>query len=238
MTHKFKSLGLAFAAAVIAMSLVAGMAQATQFHVNNPEKAIIRGEQPAAEKHKLQLTSAAAGPSTQCNQVSFEGTVQGPPPQITVQELTLTPRFTGCTFLGLASTITMNGCKLTFTQSVPTANKTMLVDIAGCTAAAPRIEKHVPGCTVTIPQQTGLSHATFAQNATHVDMTFTLSGITYETHGAACAHQPETVLKHDASWTGKVTLKGFQDDSQTVHTHNGHQYTAGVAGAAVSILVT
>jgi hypothetical protein len=132
----------------------------------------------------------------------------------------------------------MNGCKYTFTNAVPTVSKTMLVDITGCTAAAPRIEVHVPGCTLTVPEQHNLSHVTFAQNGTHVDVTAAVTGIKYETHGAACAHQPETTVRNDASYSGTVTLKGFVDNGTEKATHNGHEYDKGKAGAQVSLLVT
>jgi hypothetical protein len=236
MTRKTKALGLALVA-VAAMGTMAAAAQATQLHVNTPNTALLTGEQLV--KLKYQITTSAAGPSVQCSSAHFEGTAeQLGQPQVTAQELTLTPQYTGCQFIGLAASTTMNGCKYTFTNAAPTAAKTMLVDITGCTAAAPRIEVHTPGCTLTFPEQHNLSHVTFAQNGTHVDMNLTLSGIKYETHGAACAHQPETTPRTDASVTGTVTLKGFVDNGSEVATHNGHQYNKGKAGAQVSLLVT
>lgn len=242
--------GFAFAVAFAAMSMAAVAAQASQLHVNTTAgKAIITGEQTEgiAERHKFQITSAAGGPTVQCGQGHFEGTVEGPQgQQITVQELTITARYTACNFLGLAATVTMNGCKYTFTNTVPTTALTQVVDITGCTPldtnqsqTKKKIEVHVPGCTLTIPEQHNLSHVVFQnQSNGHVKANATVSGITYETHGAACAHQPETVLKHDATYHGRVTLTGFAHNGVEQVTHNGHQYNKGIAGGSLNLLAT
>lgn len=238
MFRHIKALGLGIVAIGAMSMMVASAAQGAQLHVNTAAgKAIITGTQ--TENHKFQVTSSAAGPSVQCAQGHFESTVEGAGQQITVQELTVTGQYTGCTFLGLNATITMNGCKFTFTNTTPTTSLTQLVDVTGCTAAAPRIEVHVPGCTLTIPQQHGLSHVVFTNQANgHVEADATVSGITYETHGPACAHQPETVLKHDGTYHGKVTLTGFQHGGVGLVTHNNHQYNKGITGNSLNLVAT
>lgn len=236
----FRALGLAFIVAVAATSMMAATAaQGSQLHANTAAgTAVLTGEQIV--QNVFQITPEVEGPQVKCKKAHFEGLVAGAGPQITTSELTITAQYSDqCQFLGLNSTITMNGCKYTFTQANPTAALTSLVDITGCTAANPRIEVHVPGCTLTVPQQNGLSHVTFANVPPHVDVNATVTGITYETHGAACAHQPETVLTHNGTYKGTVTVKGFNHLGTQSTTVHGHQYNKNLAGqTAVSLVAT
>lgn len=237
MTQKLKLLCFSFAVIVAMSTMAVSSAHATQIHAATGPNALLVGEQTT--QHTVQLKPGSGGPSIKCTQIIFETTLQGGSQSTTTdQALSQTGIFTGCTFLGLAATITVNGCKFTLTNTVPTVSKTVNVDIAGCTVASPRMEVHVPGCTLTIPQQTGLPHVTLAQNGSDVEANLTVSGIKYEWHGAACALGPETVVASDGTLHGGVTLRGYVDTTTQLASHNGHQYSKGVPGAQVALVVT
>lgn len=245
MIRNIKTLGLAFIAAMVAMSMTAAIAQGAEVHIETGQKAVLKGEQ--LEKHKFQITSGAGGPNVQCGQALFEGAVVGGTPQITAQTLKVTGQYTGCTFLGLNATITMNGCKFEITGEGQ-GNLVANVDVTGCTSKDTKvdpvkkpIEVHVPGCTLTIPEQHNKADLGFTNEVgppKDVRVLVTVSGITYETHGAACAHQPETVLKHDARYDGQATFRAFVDNGTELATHNGHQFNKSKTLGQVGLVAT
>jgi hypothetical protein len=94
-----------------------------------------------------------------------------------------------------------------------------------------------PGCTITVPEQTGLSHIVLANKAgppQDVEAQLTIQGIKYELHGGLCPGTT-TVSTSDGDLTGKVTLKGFVDEGSELATHNSHQYSKLKDGAQVSV---
>lgn len=228
MTPKIKILCLVVGAVAVLGIAAPSTASATEFHVNTPQKAALKGEQTT----KLNST-LTPGPSITCNQAIFEGTAQGGSPQITYQEFTLMPTVTGCSALGLNATLKFNGCKFTATNTTPTSSKTSVVDLVGCTSGK-QVETTFPGCTVTTPEQTNISHAVGSNVGTHIEIQLTLQGITFEFHGAACG-AAETILTHTGDLTGKITMKAFNDIGSELTTHNGHQYTRPILGAQVAL---
>jgi hypothetical protein len=238
-----KALGLAFVA-VAAMSVAAtGAAQAAQLHVTTAQKANITGTN--TNQHVFKLTSPENS-EIKCNLAQFEGTVQGGSPQITAEDVQLTATYTeDCTAFGLNATIDMNGCKYTITGENQGA-LTARVDITGCTTITGQqnhkaIEITVPGCTVTVPQQHGLSHITFTNEGSgatedvlaHVNV----QGITYESHGALCPGG-NTITTHNGDYTGTATFKAFLDNGNGQATHNGHTYQTHLCGAQVGLFAT
>jgi hypothetical protein len=158
MTDKRKILGLALVAATAISGFAASASMAGTLHVGaNP--AVITGHSDPKEGGGLQphLLSLDGGISVSCATVTVEGTVQQTGVQTqTIQEGTITPTYQQCTVMGQLATVQMNGCKYTITGAGQAAN-TALVDIAGCTAGK-QITIAVMGCTVSIPEQNGLSH--------------------------------------------------------------------------------
>ncbi len=261
MIRNIKALGLAIVA-VAAMSVVAASAaQASELHATVPNQANVTGEQVIA--HKFQLTKSGA--VTQCTQASFEGTITNTgqsQQQTTEQELTVTPTYSGCKTVGINSQVLMNGCKYTITGShtpqggqAQTTALTAWVDVTGCTAGK-AIEIKLSGCTVTVPEQTTLSHLKFKNIAEvqhqpsgqitphHVEVEVDVKGITYEFHGIACPKpldgQPVEVTKltHDGDYTGTATFKAYVDSSTPQVTKHGHQYTEHKCGNQVGLLAT
>lgn len=241
MIRKIKTLGLAVVALAALGAFAAPAVQASELHATIGPSANLTGQQVPNTPLTFQYTGS--GLTTKCNQAQVEGTIQGlNPQQTTAQELTLTPTFTGCQTLGLASTVDMNGCKFTFTNKQATgltAPFTAYVDIAGCTAGK-RIEHTIPGCTITIPEQNELGHVVFTNTpgGPHdVDVNFTIQGLTYEFHGPGCPGA-QTVMTHDGDITGKVTLQAYVDNGSFVAFHNGHQYNRLLCGPPVGLLAT
>jgi hypothetical protein len=235
MTCKIKRLSLAFVV-IGAMSLAAASAAlAAEFHAEGGPNVSVTGEQ--TEAFKLQLTGSGA--TVNCTQVLFEGTIQGgTSQQTTAQELTLTPTHTGCKAFGLSATVEMNGCKFTVTAAGQAANTTVF-DIAGCTVGK-SIQAKTLACTITVPEQTGLSHAVGATNAgppKDIEVNNTLQGITYQLSGAGCSGTTG-VTTHDADLIGKATFRAFQDLGSEVATHNGHQYNKLKCGAQLGLFAT
>ncbi len=235
MERKIKKLSFAFVVAAAISVAAASTVQATQYHVNTAQSAVLTGEQTT----QLNTILTKANTSIKCTQAHFEGTVEGEGAQITYQEFTLTPTVTGCTFSGLAATLKWNGCKLTVTNKsaagVTTAN-TAYVDLVGCTAGK-QLEAGVVGCTITSPEQNNIGHLIGLNTAGppgHIEVQLTLQGISYEYHGALC-NGTQTVLTQDGDLTGGVTLKAYTDQGSEVASHNGHQYNKLKTGTQVGL---
>ncbi len=208
-----------------------------QFHFQGEPfpGAVVTGEQTAAQ---LSFKLTASGAETKCTQASFEGTAAGSlEAPSTASDLTLTPTLTGCLTAGLASQALLNGCKLTVTGDQPEP-LTALVDITGCTAGK-LVEVKLTGCTITVPQQTGIDHVVFADKEGipgDVEAQMALQGIIYEFHGIACPTPPSlTHLGQDGDLTGKVTLRGYEDLGAASATHNSHQYGKVIDGSQTGL---
>ncbi len=257
MIRNMKALGLAFVAVAAMSMVVASAAQATQLHATVGPSAALTGQQ--TEAHRFELTKSGA--VTQCAQATFEGTVQGvDQQQTTAQDATLTPTYFTCQTVGLASQVLMNGCKYTITgshvqaQGTQTFSKTAWVDVVGCTSGK-AIEIKLTGCTVTVPEQTTISHIVFSNIAEvqhlngektphDVEAQVTATGIAYEFHGIACPKpkdgQPVEVTKltTDGVYTGKATFRAYQDLGTTQVTKHGHQYSEQKCGTQVGLIAT
>ncbi len=239
MIRNIKALGLAFIA-VAAMSMVAASAaQAAQLHAATSPSATITGGQTV--QHNFKLTTSGA--ETKCTNAQFEGTVEGGSGgTTTAEEITVTPTYSGCQTVGLASQVIMNGCKYTITGAQP-QTLTALVDVTGCTSGK-SIEIKLTGCTVTVPAQTGLSHLNFVQSGTEVEVDVTAQGITYEFHGIACPKPTHggavevTKLTHDGDYTGKALFKASEDPGFEQKTEHSHQFSKHKVGTQVTLTAT
>ncbi len=225
-----KALRLAVIAVTAIYLTVAGAAQASEFHVAGGPSATVRGE--STTKFSFRYTGLEL--ETYCNQFLLEGTVQGgTPEQTTATELTVVPTIAGCSIVGGPLPIHTNGCKFRVTASQP-ESLTALVDITGCTGGK-SIETTLNtfGCTITIPEQNGLSHITF-ENKTgppkDVVVEFRITGIAYELHGIWCFGGTLTTLTQDGDLSGDVTLRSFADEGTQQVTKHGHQYNEPKAG--------
>ncbi len=245
MIRNTKVFGIAFGA-VVAISMAASTAaQAMELHVGAGPSATITGTQTFTWQNNFKLT--VSGAETKCSNAQFEGTVQGGqkfPATTTAQELTVTPTYSGCLTAGLSSQIVMNGCKYTITGvHFFTFSKTAWLDFTGCTSGK-SIEIKLTGCTVTVPQQTGLSHLTFSDVFNEVEASLTVQGFTYELHGVACPKPINgqavevTKLTHDGDYTGGIRFKAFTDFGTGLQLQHNHQYTYSIPETQVSLSVT
>lgn len=247
MIRNIKALGLAFTAVAVMSVVVVSAAEATQLHATASPTAVITGEQTNPPGDIFKLTGSGA--ETKCQVAKFEGTIEGGQAgQTTADELTVTPTYSGCKTAGLNSQVLMNGCKYTITgtHNGQTLSKTAWVDVVGCTTGK-SIEIKLTGCTVTVPQQTTISHLTFHQQGTlgqsqeDVKVTVTAQGIQYEFHGIACPGPTPgpTQLASDGDYTGESTFKAYADlgtDQVTKHSHEYTEHTDN--GVQVGLTVT
>lgn len=221
MTRKIKGLGLAFVA-VAAMSMVAaGGAQASELHANFNGNVSVFGNQ-TAQQH---VFTTKAG-TVKCEQAFFEATVtKVSGTQVTAQDVTATPRYTGCQAFGTSANIDVNGCKYTLTGASQPA-LTALVDVTGCTSGK-GIEITTAICRMTVPAQNSISHLVFANTtAQDVDVSITASAITYQADGPLCPNMATGQTLNDGTYVGQATFQAREDKgSGAATTHNGHEYT-------------
>jgi hypothetical protein len=192
--------------------------------------AAITGSQVAVTVFEF-TNSSGSFTKFKCSVAIFEGTSS----VASGTDLTITPEFGGCTFGGLAASVQMNGCKYTFTGS---AALTASVDIAQCTTGK-KMEIKKGNCTITIPEQNNLAHVTVASNGSVSEMdtlvTVTIAGINNTQTGSECFAPGLT--SSDASYSGTVTFKAFNDSGSRNVSKHEHSYQEVICGTQVSLTV-
>lgn len=132
----------------------------------------------------------------------------------TTTTMTLTPEYSGCSFLGLEGTVKTNGCTYVLHLVEESSPPTALMDIS-CPKEK-QITLEAGSCVVHIPAQTGLSHIVFENleiegGPGHMQASVTVTGIEY-TLTAGCPGISKTVTlksgEYHASWTVRA------DDSE------------------------
>ncbi len=217
-----KTFSLALIAAAVMSVTAASVAQAFQYHAETPQAAVLTGHQIGQLVSTLTHNLA----TTKCTQATFEGTVEGGSPQITVQEFTLTPTISGCQMLGTSAAVKFNGCKFTITSQLEAPSQTAISDLVGCTVGK-QVEIQTAVCTVTIPEQSQVSHAVGTNSETNpkdITVKLTLRSITYELHGAGCGGT-QTVMTHGGDLDGEITLNAYKDLGTAQVTAHSHQYS-------------
>jgi len=126
----------------------------------------------------------------------------------------------GCTAFGVAATVNMKSCHYRFTAVKGSNPPTALVDVI-CTTAGDEITVTASSlpCTVTVGPQTGLIHALLTNagpEPTHVNAEITVGKIKYTASGVGC---PKPGTFEDGSYTGTVTLEGFDTTGKKVGLH-------------------
>lgn len=250
MIGKFKVLGLALVTATALSAIAASAAQAGSLDIGkNPAVVTGHTEPVQSLSFNLQKTGGGTQLKASCQTASFEGTVtqEGSQTQQNVTDATLTPTFgtghkasdpQGCVVVGQKSQVIMNGCKFTLTGSGHAAN-TATLDIVGCTAGK-QIEVRNAACTLKVGEQNGLSHVVGAQVSSHeVTLQATVTGITAQQSGGALC--PDGAAPHtgpNASFSGNLTVKAYEDlGSEQVTTHE-HQYNRLIEGTTTTIAST
>jgi opacity protein-like surface antigen len=192
MVRNLKVLGLAVMAMLAMTAVAASAAQAVEFH-SEIENTTITGKTEAGSNSVFD----AAGASISCTSGTFTGTQA----LKTSTNVTVTPAYSGCTFLSVLNVpVNMNGCQYTFD-----ANGEVAVTGAACTA----ITFEATGCKVEVKKQAGLKEVTYTNigSGTTREVTVTphVIGITYTSSGLC----PKNGTFSDGNYTsGNATVKG------------------------------
>lgn len=144
----------------------------------------------------------AAGASLTCTSLSLSGTQAIKE----ASELKLGATYAGCTYVGLATTVSMGGCEFVLHSSgiFEIASK------AGKNCATEPIKWEVAGCKIEVPSQGGRELLTYKNikpgAVTEVTMEMNVTGITYKATGGSCVKTGEF---SDGSYTtGNTILTG------------------------------
>ena len=192
MIRNLKTLGLAVMAMFALTAVAASAAQAIEFH-SEIENTTITASTEAGSNSVFD----AAGASISC----ASGTFTGSQVAKTSPTLTVTPAYSGCTFLEVLNVpVNMNGCQYTFS-----ANGEVAVTGESCTA----ITFEAKLCKVEVGKQGNLKEVTYtnAGTGTGRDVTVTphVTGITYTSSGLC----PKNGTFSDGNYTsGNATAKG------------------------------
>jgi hypothetical protein len=187
-------------------------AQAAEFHCSvEPCTFTLKpdGTVPSKTAHHVFIVNTKAGGvlesvSSTCNELSGHGTSSTK----TTTDVTATSLiYTGCTFNGQASTVTMNGCKYTF-KSAGT------VSIVGCESGK-KIEITIAGCVAKIGEQEPTSTVTYHDAGTTKEQ-MTVSAVVTKIKGelvgtkANCGATPGAFEEGEYT-TGNTIVTGEED---------------------------
>lgn len=193
MVRNLKVLGLAVMAMLAMTAVAASAAQAVEFH-SEIENTKVTGKTEAGSNSVFD----AAGASISCTSATFEGTQA----LLTSPTVTVTPVYSGCTFLGVLNVpVKTNGCQYTFHAAGGE------VDVTGASCTAITFE--ATGCKVEVKKQNGLKEVTYTNfgSGTTREVTVTphVTGITYTSSGLC----PKNGTFSDGNYTsGNATVKG------------------------------
>src|SRR3954453_8509429 len=148
--HRAKALCLALVAVVAMTALAAAAASAAEFNAaESPAKV------NATNEGNHVFTAGIVG-NISCKTATFTGMEFKVVPTTNVS---VTPVYTECTFLGVPTTVHTNECEYKFTQPSGTGPYTGNVDVV-CPEGK-KIEFEALGCRVKVGAQTGLGTVTY-----------------------------------------------------------------------------
>jgi hypothetical protein len=236
MSIKLKALGLGLLAMIAASAFAAMNATAEtggHFTSDSPNKktTITATEEQGTSHHTVFEVEGLGGIT--CKHVLYEGTFEGE----TVTSVRLTPTYTHCTTVGTATAVTVdpNECGFEFFVAKKITTKHSTVKIL-CKGATKYIAVTHPECEIRIPEQTltGISYATTLETKHTITATATvgteaLPKITTHFEKGFCVLLGTT---HPASFSGSVTVKGFEDKG------NDATHPYGIEGGQVNITAT
>ncbi len=215
MIRSLKLLGLALVAALAINAVAVGMASAD---VLTSEKSVttLTGTQEGEDVFEVD------GGKVTCTHVTYSGTLTAS----SSSSVTVTPTYTGCTFVGLAATVTMNGCDYLVTINSAVGNTTGNVDIVcptgnEVTVTAPSIG--TAKCIVHVPPQNNLTtstgtNLTGAGTTKELTLDINITNISYsQTKGTAETGNCETKDNTTGGkYTGKALITG-ENSTATEH---------------------
>jgi hypothetical protein len=203
MIHRSKVVGLSLAVVLATMAVSAAAASAAEFNAaESPAKV------NAINEGNHVFTAGIVG-SISCKKATFTGEEFKAVP---TKEVTVTPSYTECTFLGVSTVVNTNGCDYTFTEPTGTGPFTGKVDV-GCPTGK-SIEFEALSCRVKVGAQTGLGTITYTNqiNGT-VKVAAKVTGITYTSEGA-CNGLPG--VHSDGVYEGTAIASGENEAGETI----------------------
>lgn len=203
MIHRSKVVGLALVVVLAAMAASAAAASAAEFNA---------AESPAkvnATNEGAHVFTAGIVGSISCKKATFTGQKFVVVP---TKEVTVTPTYSECTFLGVPTVVNTNECDYTFTEPTGTGPFTGKVDVGCPTGKA--IEFEALSCRVKVGAQTGLGTVTYTnQTNGTVKVAAKVSGITYTSEGA-CNGLPG--VHSDGTYEGTAIATGENEEGSVI----------------------
>ncbi len=195
---RLKILGGAIAMALALTALIGAPAASANWFKSAGEPETWSGSR-AGKNHTLNL----GGEVFSCENTSFSGTASSK----SVREITTTPELGNCVWVnGTVVGWATNGCKYRF-HAGPGSELKGTVDITGCEKP---MTMSAAGCTITIPNQSGLGPVTY-KNVTGSPKTVTavaaLTSITYTRSGVCGSGSAGTYS--NGTYSGEWTVKGL-----------------------------
>lgn len=225
MIRKFKAVGVALIAVAAFAAIAAQSASAKPLTITAsplPERVYFTGHQ--STEHVFTTPSG----TVKCTTATFTGN-QALEAGGAVNELTVTPAYSGCTAFGFATShVKTNGCTYTFTtpkqnggagQVTWDPSQVHILCPAGKTIEITPTTFGVSACTQFVGEQTPTAgHATGSNGGggavpMHVTIASSLENIHYTGTGGACGNG-ET--HSDAKYTGNTTVTCFGNAAHTL----------------------
>jgi hypothetical protein len=215
MTRRYKAFGLALVAMFVFGMLVAQGASAKPLTVEGGGPTWLTGDQDGG---KFQFTTSS---TFECNTVAFVAkSIEG----ATINELTLTPSYSGCILFGFAANdMKVNGCAFTFTTptSIGVGQVTWGSSQLHITCPEGKKMEFTPTsfgvsiCTQFLAAQTPTAGHVVGRNVASsnpmdITLEYTLSGIHFTGTGGACGTSSTT-----GTTTGNSTIKCYSDEAHT-----------------------
>jgi hypothetical protein len=145
------------------------------------------------------------GLKMECKGATFQGELAS----TSASTLTLTPSYSGCTFLKASVTVEMRGCSYVL-------HPDGTFDIAGAECATKPMRFAGPGCTITIGPQSGLSQVGYVNEGwwsqRWVAMSAGISGLKYTSAGIGC---PKAGTFSDGTQSGSTELTATDSGGAT-----------------------
>ena len=149
MNRNLRALGLALLA-VFALGAIGAQAASAHEFKSDGQRSVITGANVGAHE----FTVGSVG-TVSCSTAKFEGTVDAGAGKTEVDEITIKPTYTGCTFGGQAASVFFNDCAYVFDSDTTAGNST------GGEHANVKIEcgvnntvkVHTVNCTITVGPQ-------------------------------------------------------------------------------------
>ncbi|MEZ5076448.1 MAG: hypothetical protein R2725_03285 [Solirubrobacterales bacterium] len=168
MTRNLKALGLALVAVFAMSALVAQAASAHEFTSDSENgKTVLTG----ADEPGTNDVFTVGGAEVICENASFAGTAD----ESEVNEVTVHPEYSNCTFAGNEAFVRTNMCNYTFHGA--TVENHAVVDVAECEGEAIEIEVPVLGITATVGEQADLGGVHYTDLGSSVTVEATVSKI-------------------------------------------------------------